>query len=73
MFGFDWDNDGKEDLFDDMLTIEFLTAIKEDDEDVDYDESYDVIGRPSGSCLVTVLMMGAAFMLPILGMLKFCV
>lgn len=53
MFGFDWDNDGKEDLFD--------------------DDNYDIIGRPSGSCLVTVIMMGAAFILPLLGMLKFCV
>lgn len=63
MFGFDWDGDGKEGLFDDMITLDIL-----DDEDED-----DLLGagRPNGSCLVFLLIMGSAIALPIVGLVKF--
>lgn len=63
MFGIDWDGDGKEGLFDDMITLDIL-----DDEDED-----DLCGggKPNGSCLVFFMIMGSAIALPIAGLVKF--
>lgn len=64
MFGVDWDGDGEEDLFDDMITLDIL-----DDED-DYRGGS---GKPNGSCLVFLLMMGSAVALPIVGLVRYLV
>ena len=63
MFGFDWDGDGEEGLFDDMITLDIL-----DDEDEDDLRGG---GKPNGSCLVFLIMMGSAIALPIVGLVKF--
>ena len=62
MFGFDWDGDGKEGLFDDMITLDIL-----DDEDEDDWRA----GKPNGSCLLFLMIMGSAVALPIVGLVKF--
>lgn len=58
MFGFDWDGDGKEGLFDDMLTLDILDAEDRDD------------GVPEGSCLVGFVTIGVIAALPIVGVIK---
>ena len=61
MFGFDWDGDGKEGLFDDMFTLDILDAEDRDD------------GVREGSCLVGLVTIGAVAALPIIGLIKFLV
>ena len=57
MFGIDWDGDGEEGLFDDMVTLDLI----EDDEKDDYRGG----GKTNGSCLMFLVCMGAAIATPI--------
>ena len=59
MFGFDWDGDGKEGLFDDMVTLDILDAEDKDD------------GIREGSCLVGFIALGAIAALPVAVLIKF--
>ena len=61
MFGIDWDGDGEDGLFDDMITLDIL-----DDEDEDDLRG----GKPNGSCLVFLMIMGSIIALPIVGLVK---
>ena len=60
MFGVDWDGDGKDGLFDDMITMDIL-----DEGDSEGG------GKPNGSCLMFLAVMGSAIVLPIAGLMKF--
>lgn len=64
MFGIDWDGDGEEGLFDDMVTLDLI----EDDEKDDYRG-----GKPNGSCLMFLVCLGAAVAAPIALITKFIV
>ena len=65
MFGIDWDGDGNESLFDDMVTLDTL----EDEEEDDCRGS----GTPNGSCLIFVVGFVTAFIAPIIGIVKWLV
>ena len=60
MSGFGWDDD---DLVDDMMMLDFL-----EDEEAD-DAYYD--NRPAGSCLMFVVSIGIAGLIPIVSLIKF--
>lgn len=62
MFGVDWDGDGKDGILDDFITMDILE-----------DEDRRGGGKPNGSCLVFLLMIGSAVALPIVGVIKFLV
>lgn len=65
MFGIDWNGDGKEDMFDDMLTYGMYEAVmKDDDSDSDSDDY-----RNNGSCLMFMIGMIGAFIIPIAGII----
>ncbi len=59
MFGFDWDGDGEEGFFDDMMTIHMIEEAE--NEDSGYGN-----GGGSGSCLMFLLAMGAVAATPII-------
>lgn len=62
MFGIDWDGDGEEGLFDDMVTLDLL----EDEEEDDYRGG----GKPNGSCLLFLVCLGTAVVAPVVGIIK---
>lgn len=62
MFGIDWDGDGEEGLFDDVVTLDLL-------EDEEKDE-YRGGGKPNGSCLLFLAFLGTAIAMPVIGILK---
>jgi len=64
MFGIDWNQDGKEDMLDDMLTYGLYEEVMKDT-----DESDDYGG--SGSCLLFLIGMIGAIILPIAGIIQF--
>lgn len=59
MFGIDWNNDGKEDLLDDMITLELL----DDDENA-------VSGGHDNSCLLFFILMGLMVISPVVLILQ---
>ena len=64
MFGIDWNKDGKEDMLDDMLTYGlYKEAMGEFDEDIDDN-------RSNGSCLMFMIGMIGAFIIPIAGIIS---
>ena len=68
MFGIDWNNDGKEDMLDDMLTYGlYKEAMGEFDDDSD-DETND--NRKNGSCLVFMIGLLAGIIIPIAGVIN---
>ena len=64
MFGVDWDGDGEEGLLDDIITMDILDG----EDDLRGGNS-----RPTGSCLVFLIMIGTAVALPIAGLVKLLV
>lgn len=60
MFGFDWDSDGDDSTFDDMITMDILD-----------ENDFKSCGKQNGSCLVFIVIIGSAIALPIVGLMKF--
>ena len=60
MFGVDWDGDGEDSLFDDMITMDILD-----------EEDSKGCGKLNGSCLMFLVVMGSAIALPVVGLVKF--
>ena len=60
MFGVDWDGDGEDSFVDDMITMDILD-----------EEDFKGGGKPNGSCLLFLIVIGSAIVLPIVGLVKF--
>lgn len=61
MFGIDWDGDGEEGLFDDMVTLDLI----ENDE-----EDFREVSNPNGSCLLFLACLGTALAAPVFGIIN---
>ena len=62
VFGVDWDGDGEDSLFDDMITMDILD-----------EEDSKACGTPNGSCLLFLITIGSALALPVAGLVKFLI